>query len=62
MIETVFLILGVAFSALVYHISIRPANISAGRKALYLILSAIGIAGMMFLFGIMTAFVMNGMQ
>lgn len=62
MIEAVFLLMGIAFSALVYHISIRPANLSAGRKALYFILSAIGIAGMMFLFGIMAAFVMNGMK
>ena len=62
MIEVVFLILGVAFSALVYYLSIRPANISAARKILYFLLSLIGIAGMLFLFGIMAAFVLNGMR
>lgn len=62
MIELFFLVLGIAFSALVYSVSIRPAAIPPAKKLLYVVLSAIGIAGMMFLFGIMAAFVAGGMK
>jgi hypothetical protein len=62
MIEAVFFILGVGFSVLVYYHSLRPASISPGKKAVYFLLSLVGIAGMLFLFGIMASFVMNGMK
>jgi hypothetical protein len=62
MIEGVFFILGAGFSVLVYYLSIRPANVSPGRKAVYFLLSLVGIAGMIFLFGIMASFVINGMK
>lgn len=60
MIETVAFILGIGFSVLVYYRSIRPAPISTGRKLLYFLLSLIGIAGMLFLFGIMASFMLSG--
>lgn len=62
MIETAFFVLGVGFSALVYYRSLRPANISPGRKAVYFLFSLIGISGMLFLFGIMASFALNGMK
>lgn len=62
MIEGVFLVLGIGFSALVYFRSIRTADLSPARKAGYFFLSLIGIAGMLFLFGIMASYVLNGMK
>ncbi len=62
MIETVFFALGIGFSALVYYLSIGPAKIPRSRKAAYALLSFIGIAGMLFLFGIMASFVLNRMK
>ena len=60
MIETAALFLGIGFSVLVYYRTIRPAPLSAGRKFLYFLLSLTGIAGMLFLFGIMAAFMLSG--
>lgn len=62
MIETVAFFLGIGFSVLVYYRSIRLAPVSAGRKLIYFILSLTGIAGMLFLFGIMASFVLSGMK
>lgn len=60
MIETAAFLVGIGFSVLVYYRSIRPAPVSAGRKLLYFLLSLIGIAGMLFLFGVMASFVLRG--
>lgn len=62
MIEAVSFALGAGFSFLVYYLSIRPLPVPASRKVLYFLLSFIGIAGMLFLFGIMASFVMSGMK
>lgn len=62
MIETTAFFLGIGFSVLVYFRSIRPMPVTPGRKALYFLLSLIGIAGMLFLFGIMASFVLSGMK
>lgn len=62
MIELIAFLLGTGFSALVYHLSIRPLNVSGLRKAVYFLLSFIGITGMVFLFGVMVSFALNGMK
>ncbi len=59
MLEAASFFLGIAFSALVYYRTIRPAALSAGTKALYFLLSLIGITGMVFLFGIMVSFLLH---
>ncbi len=55
MIETGSFIFGFAFSILVYVISIRPRDIPPSRKALYFLLSTIGITGMVWLSGVLVA-------
>lgn len=55
MIETASFIFGLGFSFLVYIISIRKRDISAGAKAGYFILTLIGITGMVFLIGVAIA-------
>ncbi len=55
MIETVFLLLGLGFSFLVYFRSIRTADFSGPRKAFYFLITLIGITGTLFLFGILVA-------
>jgi hypothetical protein len=56
MIETVFLLLGLGFSFLVYLLSIRPLDQPRFRKFIYFILTLIGITGTLFLFGVLTAY------
>ncbi|HYA87638.1 MAG TPA: hypothetical protein VEI57_11305 [Nitrospirota bacterium] len=55
MMETVFFLLGMGFSLLVYFISIRPLDQSPARKFLFLVLTLIGITGTLFLFGVLSA-------
>jgi hypothetical protein len=55
MMETVFLLLGLGFSFLVYFLSIRPLDLSHTRKFFYFILTLIGITGTLFLFGVLAA-------
>jgi hypothetical protein len=53
MMETVFFLLGLGFSFLVYFLSIRPLGQSHARKFLYFVLTLIGITGTLFLFGVL---------
>lgn len=55
MIETLSLLLGLGFSMLVYIRTIRTSSYSRSRKALYTVLSTIGITGMLWLSGILIA-------
>ncbi len=55
MIETASLLLGLGFSFLVYFRSIRTADLSRPRKALYFLLTLVGITGTVFLSGILIA-------
>jgi len=54
--ETVFFLLGLGFSFLVYFLSIRPLEQTPARKFIYFILTLIGITGTLFLFGVLTAY------
>ncbi len=56
MMETVFFLLGLGFSFLVYFLSIRPLNQSRMRKLFYFVLTLIGITGTLFLFGVLAAY------
>jgi hypothetical protein len=53
--ETVFFLLGLGFSFLVYILSIRPLALSYSLKFFYFILTFIGITGTLFLFGVLAA-------
>jgi len=55
MIETLSFLFGFGFSILVYVLSIRTKNIAPSRKALYFLISAIGITGMVWLSGVLIA-------
>lgn len=55
MLETAFFIFGLGFSLIVYVQTIHYAELSSGRKMLYTILSAVGITGTVWLFGILVA-------
>jgi len=55
MIETVSFILGFGFSVLVYVRSIRTADLSWQKKALYSFFMFIGITGTVFLAGVLIA-------
>jgi hypothetical protein len=55
MIEAASFIFGIAFSILVYFTSIKPGRYRPLPKALYTILSTIGITGMVWLCGILIA-------
>ena len=54
--ETAFLLFGLGFSILVYFRSIRPSNEPPFRKAVYFLLTLIGITGMLFLSGVLIAY------
>ena len=62
MIETFCLLFGLGFSVLVYFRSIRPTNYSRPKKAFYFLFSLIGIAGTLFLFGILVADALRKLQ
>ncbi len=53
--ETIFFLLGIGFSFLVYFISIRPLDQPPARKFLFFVLTFIGITGTLFLFGVLSA-------
>ncbi len=55
MIETISFLFGFGFSILVYVLSIRTRDISPCRKALYTLVSTIGITGMVWLSGVLVA-------
>jgi len=55
MIELSFFIFGLGFSVLVYYRSIRVSGFSRSKKALYFIITLIGITGMLFLSGVLIA-------
>lgn len=55
MIESASLIFGLGFSILVYFTSIKPGNHRPFPKALYTLLSTIGITGMVWLCGVLIA-------
>ncbi len=55
MIETFSFLFGIGFSILVYVQSIRTREISSSRKTAYLLLSTIGITGMVWLSGVLVA-------
>ncbi len=55
MIEGIFFVLGMGFSLLVYVRSIRTTAYSPLHKALYFVVSTIGITGTLFLFGVLIA-------
>ncbi len=59
MIETVSFILGLGFSILVYFRTIRPADLAPAEKAFYFLISLIGIAGTLFLIGVMITFALE---
>jgi len=52
-IEIVSFLLGLGFSLLVFFLSIKPLKASWFKKFVYFVLSFIGIAGTLFLFGIL---------
>jgi hypothetical protein len=54
--ETIFFLLGIGFSFLVYFISIRPLDQPHAKKFLFFVLTFIGITGTLFLFGILSAY------
>ena len=62
MIETICLLFGLAFSALVYIRSIRTVNEPPMNNAFYFLFSFIGITGTLFLFGILIAHKMRAMK
>ena len=55
MIETVSFILGFGFSVLVYVRSIRTADLSWQKKAVYSFFTFLGIIGTVFLAGVLIA-------
>ncbi len=55
MMEAASFILGIGFSLLVYMRSIRPSAMPLGRKALYFLLTTIGITGTIWLSGVLIA-------
>ena len=55
MIETTAFILGFGFSVLVYVRSIRSADLSWEKKAIYSFFTFIGITGTVFLAGVLIA-------
>jgi hypothetical protein len=55
MIETIGFLLGFGFSVLVYVRSIRSADLSWQKKALYSLFTFIGITGTVFLAGVLIA-------
>ena len=55
MFETLSFLFGFGFSILVYILSIRRAPIAASRKAVYFLISTIGITGMVWLSGVLVA-------
>lgn len=55
MIETLFFFFGLGFSVLVSARSIAPGDHPPVRKMLYMILSTIGITGMVWLCGVLIA-------
>ncbi len=55
MIETLSFLFGFGFSILVYVLSIRTRDIAPSRKALYTLVSTIGITGMVWLSGVLVA-------
>ena len=55
MIEIFSFLFGIGFSWLVFERTIRSGPYTAGRKALYTVLSTIGITGTVWLFGILVA-------
>ena len=59
MIETLSLLFGLGFSVLVYFRSIKPGALPTARKALYTIISTIGITGMVWLSGVLIAHVLR---
>jgi len=55
MLELLSFLFGFGFSILVYVLSIRKAALSPSRKALYGVISTVGITGMVWLSGILIA-------
>jgi len=55
MIETIGFLLGFGFSVLVYVRSIRTADLSWQKKAVYSFFTFIGITGTVFLAGVLIA-------
>ena len=55
MIETISFLLGFGFSVLVYVRSIRTADLSWRKKAVYSFFTFIGITGTVFLAGVLIA-------
>ena len=55
MIETIAFVLGFGFSVLVYVRSIRTADLSWQKKAVYSFFTFIGITGTVFLAGVLIA-------
>ena len=55
MIETFSFFFGLGFSILVYHTSIRRGAFRPVQKAMYTLLSTIGITGMVWLCGVLIA-------
>ena len=55
MIETLSFLLGLGFSLLVHIRAIRPAPYPPLKKALYSLISTIGITGMVWLSGVLIA-------
>ena len=55
MIETLSFIFGLGFSILVFHLSIRPAQITLLQKIGYFAISLIGITGTTWLSGVLIA-------
>jgi ABC-type multidrug transport system permease subunit len=62
MIETASFFLGFGFSMLVFFLSIKPANLPPLRKALYFLISTIGITGMVWLIGVIIAHFLRKMH
>ncbi len=62
MIEITFLLFGLAFSIMVYYLSIRPRDLRPAVKALYFSITAFGITGMLFLIGIMISHALSGFR
>lgn len=55
MIETIFFLLGLGFSILVYLRSIKTERIPPFQKAVYFFFTLIGITGTLWLFGVLAA-------
>jgi ABC-type antimicrobial peptide transport system permease subunit len=62
MIESASFIFGIGFSILVYFTSIKRGNYRPFPKALYTILSTIGITGMVWLCGVLIAHFLRKMN